>query len=454
MQAYIGILGDSLEEIRAALYSDARQTEDCLVLDVYVPTAVWENKNASAAPVMAWIHGGGYALGSKTDSGNPSGLVQRSSAVDPDGNGVIFVSLNYRLGMFGFLSSPDADATKNAGLLDQRLALEWIQEYIGLFGGDKSQTTVIGESAGGGSAVAQLTAFGGEQGPAPFTKVISQSAIWWTTPDEAGAWQQVLAQASTTQNASVTSVQQLRGLKIADLALVNQKVNGGWTSTGYAFSPVVDGVFLPDWPAQLLGAGRFHSDVEIMAGNNANESMYYFIANTSAVEPRIEARRLFLLGTPQDQLDYIYNVLYPEVLDGSYGYYSDIGRDTTMMDEALFKCNSLFLARAYDNMTHNYLFQGPPGTHGQDIAYTFYNNGADLDLANLPVSAATAHSMQDSFLAFTLGLDPSVGLANSTWSTYGDERVIEVFNSGGVGTGIDTINSTRCAYWQSGAWKG
>lgn len=422
------------------------------MLDVYVPTAVWDNKNVSAASVMVWIHGGGYGLGSKSDSGNPSGLVQRSSAIDPSGQGVIFVSLNYRLGMFGFLSGPDGDLTKNAGLLDQRLALEWVQEHISLFGGNKSQVTLIGESAGAGSAVAQITAYGGEQAPVPFSKVISQSAIWWTTPDEDGAWQQVLAQASTA-NTTITSVKQLRALDIATLALVNQNVIANSTSTGYAFSPVIDGTFLPDWPAQLLGAGRFHSNVEVMAANNANESLYYFIGNTSAVEPRVEARQMFLKDTPQDQLDYIYNTLYPEVLDGSYGYYSEIGRDTAMQDEALFICNSVFLANAFENATHNYVFQGPPGTHGQDIAYTLYNNGAESDLAGVAVSATIAHAMQDSFLAFAVGVDLGVASGTSAWPTYGLERNIQAFSATGVVAGVDVINSTRCAYWQSAAWK-
>ncbi|GKT58216.1 carboxylesterase family protein [Colletotrichum tofieldiae] len=452
LKAYIGILGDSLEAIKAALYSDARQTEDCLVLDVYVPTAVWNSKNVSAASVLVWIHGGGYELGSKSDSGNPSGLVQRSSAVDPNGQGVIFVSINYRLGMFGFLSGPDPDVTKNAGLLDQRLALEWVQEHIGIFGGDKAKVTVIGESAGGGGAVAQITAYGGEKGPAPFAKVIAQSAIWWTTPDEDGAWQQVLANASTANN-TVSSVKQLRALDIATLALVNQNVAGNSTSTGYAFSPVIDGTFLPDFPAQLLGAGQFYSDVEVITGHNANESLYYFIANTSAVGPRIEARQTFLLGTSQDQLDYIYNTLYPEVLDGSYGYWSELGRDLAMQDEALFICNSVFLAEAFGDATHNYVFQGPPGTHGQDIAYTFYNNGEELDLANVAVVASTAHAMQDSFLAFAVGADPSEASGTDAWPTYGLGRNVQEFSATGVVAGVDAINATRCAYWQSGAWK-
>ena len=77
--------------------------------------------------------------------------------------GIIAVSITYRLGLLGFLSGPavEADGNLNAGLLDQRAALEWIQRNIGKFGGDKSNVTIFGESAGGASVVMQLTAYGG-----------------------------------------------------------------------------------------------------------------------------------------------------------------------------------------------------------------------------------------------------------------------------------------------------
>ena len=91
--------------------------------------------------------------------------------------GIIFVSFNYRLGAFGWLSGPtlQSDGTANAGLYDQRLALQWVQDNIHTFGGDPNRVTVIGESAGGGSILHQITAFGGFQGPVPFQQGVLQS---------------------------------------------------------------------------------------------------------------------------------------------------------------------------------------------------------------------------------------------------------------------------------------
>lgn len=98
------------------------------------------------------IHGGGFTFGSKAGAlspglYNPSGLLQHSQ--QQDGTGMIFVGLNYRLGAFGFLSGPEveSDGTQNVGLYDQRLALDWVQENIHLFGGSPKRVTVLGEYA-------------------------------------------------------------------------------------------------------------------------------------------------------------------------------------------------------------------------------------------------------------------------------------------------------------------
>jgi carboxylesterase type B len=140
---------------------DPRTTEDCLFLDVIVPKKVFDGANSnsrikrrqsSGAPVVVWIYGGGYTGGYKTSSGNPDGLIASSQA--GGGDGIIFVAMNYRLGALGWLSGPTLQASggvSNAGLYDQRLALEWVQQNIHLFGGDPNKVTVMGESAGGRS---------------------------------------------------------------------------------------------------------------------------------------------------------------------------------------------------------------------------------------------------------------------------------------------------------------
>lgn len=142
-----------------------------------VPKTILDNakhqgySRAKLAPVMLWIYGGGYTAGEKSTY-NGAGLLGASQ------DGVIFVAINYRLGALGWSSGPSfqsSGGTANAGLHDQRFALEWVQKYIHLFGGDKDRVTVFGESAGGGSVMHQITAYGGEKGPVPFQAAIPQS---------------------------------------------------------------------------------------------------------------------------------------------------------------------------------------------------------------------------------------------------------------------------------------
>lgn len=132
---------------------DGRETEDCLFLDVMVPKKIFDrSRRSSLAPVLVWIYGGGYTGGEKANE-KPNGLLRRSN------NGIVYVALNYRLGALGWLSGATFQdgGTANAGLHDQRFALEWVQQNIHLFGGDKDRVTIIGESAGGGSVMHQIT---------------------------------------------------------------------------------------------------------------------------------------------------------------------------------------------------------------------------------------------------------------------------------------------------------
>lgn len=118
--------------------------EDCLLLNVYVP----ENPKATPMPVFLLVHEGGYTQGSANGAGN-----QGQAFVDASGGSVIYVAIQYRLGAYGFLSSTEVkeNGVANAGLLDQRAAMNWVQRHIRAFGGDPSKVTISGGSAGGGS---------------------------------------------------------------------------------------------------------------------------------------------------------------------------------------------------------------------------------------------------------------------------------------------------------------
>jgi carboxylesterase type B len=117
-------------------------SENCLLLDVFTPM----HPKSSSLPVLVEIHGGGYTQGS-AQSPQPHSMMYRANG------SFVWVSIQYRLGMFGFLAGRDIydNGDLNCGLLDQRLGLEWVQRHISKFGGDPSKVTITGSSAGGGT---------------------------------------------------------------------------------------------------------------------------------------------------------------------------------------------------------------------------------------------------------------------------------------------------------------
>lgn len=152
---------------KASDYGVASTNEDCLYLNVYAPV---EPTGEDTYPVMVWIHGGANIYGSGGADYNPENLVKQ---------GVIVVTLNYRLGALGFLAHPairDANGDSgNYGIMDQQLALEWVQENIAAFGGNPDNVTLMGESAGGHSVMTHLVA---PSSDALFDKAIVQSGAY------------------------------------------------------------------------------------------------------------------------------------------------------------------------------------------------------------------------------------------------------------------------------------
>ena len=286
-------------------------SEDCLFLDVMVPRNIFENSKSSKSSVLVWIHGGAYVLGSKEYFGNPAGLVERSQIGSADG--VIYVSLNYRLGAFGFLSGPSlkSNGSSNVGLLDQRFALHWIQENIHLFGGDPGKVTVIGESAGGHSILSQLTAYGGLEGPAPFSQIIVQSPAYGPYPSDL---QQEQVFELFLEALNVTSLQEARQLPSSILTTANEFIVESSPYGQFTFGPVVDGNFTPATPQKLLLQGSYNHSVKAMASHNTDEGLLFtspYIINQSSY---IQYVGSVFPSANSSTIAYITETLYPPVV--------------------------------------------------------------------------------------------------------------------------------------------
>lgn len=166
--------------------SNTESSEDCLFLDVYVPRAVFdEDGEANPLPVVVWIYGGAYSFGSKNQLGP---LYTGRSILRESGYRTIFVAGNYRVGAYGWLAGDYMQkvARPNAGLYDQALLFEWVQEYVGQVKGDKSHVSAWGESAGAGSILHHLVRGGGEIDPHFETFAVQSPALEWAWDNSPG----------------------------------------------------------------------------------------------------------------------------------------------------------------------------------------------------------------------------------------------------------------------------
>jgi para-nitrobenzyl esterase len=241
------------------IFRDKGVSEDCLNLNVWTPV----KSSKKRLPVMVWIYGGGFQAGAASEP--------RQDGENLAKKGVVVVSFNYRLGVFGFLSHPEltkesgVNASGNYGLMDQVAALRWVQKNIAAFGGDPKKVTIFGESAGSFS-VSALMASPLAQGL--FQRAIGESGAFFTAGDQTLS-QRALAQSEElgvkfVTSAGANSVAELRA-KSADEVL-----RAALQGQPFRFSPNIDGYFLPKDVYSIYAEGK-QSHVPLLAGWNADE---------------------------------------------------------------------------------------------------------------------------------------------------------------------------------------
>jgi len=236
-----------------------RQSEDCLTLNVWTPSLA----SSARLPVMVWFHGGGYTNGSGSQ-GTYEGtkLAKR---------GVVIVTVNYRLGVLGFLAHPALTAESplhtsgNYGLLDQIAALKWVRANIARFGGNPNNVTIFGQSAGGGSAMLLTIS--------PFARGLFQEAIF-----ESGAGLNLPTAAKgagprliEAEHAGVALAAKLHANSLAALRALPPSAFLGRDVPGVGRGPIIDGRIVPEDITVAYRAGR-EAQVPILMGWNGDEA--------------------------------------------------------------------------------------------------------------------------------------------------------------------------------------
>jgi para-nitrobenzyl esterase len=391
-----------------------QESEDCLFLNVLTPAV----GDGGKRPVLFWCHGGGFTAGSG------AGRLYNGTNLPSRGN-VVVVTVNHRLGPFGYLYLGDLASERyavsgNAGMLDLVAALEWVRDNIEAFGGDPANVTIFGES-GGGAKVSALLAMPAAHGL--FHRAIIQS----------GPGLRMMSREKATDNAAkllktleITpkDVERLSTLPIEQILETNARVNrnplGGW-------GPVVDGQVLPQHPFDPV-APALSATVPLVIGTNKDEATL-FLLNDAALPSLdvagLRARIEVLVGDATDTLLTAYRHAYPHASSGDLF--------TLFMTDRLFRMHSIAIAeRKYQQGSapvYMYLFTWETpvlngrlkSTHALEIPFMFDNlSPARNFTGESPELVPLAEKMSEAWLAFARDGKPGYrGLP--AWPVYGPE---------------------------------
>lgn len=395
------------------LSEPAQPGEDCLNLNVWTP-----DPGQAGLPVMVWIHGGAFR--------NGTGMIATYDGSHFARDGIVCVTINYRLGIEGFLYL--GEGTANLGLLDQIAALTWVQENIAAFGGDPNNVTIFGESAGGMS-VTTLLSMPSTRGL--FRRVIAQSGagnhvISVETSRLMGRYiaEKLGVEATPEAFARVPGDQLIK----AQVSLAEDVVTTPdplrWREIMLNLmphEPVIDGEIVPDLPIKLIAAGA-GAGIDVMVGTNTDEYQFFLVPQGAidVLGEQALARLSEAYGLSLEEALAIYRGLHPGASAGEL--YS------AMVTDWFFRIPAIRVAEArvaHDESAYMYefawrspQFDGRLGAcHALELAFVFDNLHQNENKALVGPAAPQelADAMHAAWVAFAATGDPG-------WPRYDPER--------------------------------
>ena len=417
-------------------------SEDCLYLNVYTPAA---RSSFGGRPVLVWIHGGG---------------LEQDGARDYDGtklaaDGVVVVTINYRLGALGFLAHPalaSHGAAGNYGLMDQQAALRWVQRNIARFGGDPGNVTIAGQSAGGLSVLAQMVSPGAR---GLFQRAIVQSGTFALNQRPLAVAEAAGKTFATAVGCADQSAACLRSAPVSDLV----------ANFGVEIPGVVDGAVLTQPIGTALARGQF-ARVPVINGITHDEELLF----VDGLKLTVSQGTNIPLAAPLDGSEATYEADIAQALGVSPARAAAIAAvyplsaNPTRPDEvfglavsdASFACPALQVdrqtaARGVPTYAYQFNDDAAPGfglgqaTHGAELPYLF-------DLPNSPVvlnagQQALAASMRTDWVSFAGTGNPSSRAL--PWPSFNGTRVLSLVPLQSQVT-TDFAAAHHCSFWAAG----
>jgi len=452
------ILGSILNYVTQSKFFNTfiPQSEDCLTLNVHRKRGL---NSSELLPVMFWIYGGAFEFGG-SNTYIPSNLLAQG---ERQGQNFIYVSINYRLGAFGFLGGLEikSEGSSNAGFLDQRIAMKWVADNIASFGGDPTKITIFGESAGAMSVAHHMVAYNGNntyKGKPLFRAAIMQSGSLLSAESVDASYPQLIfdavADAAGCNNAD-DKLKCLRKVPYEKMISANNAVPGAatYSSLKMSYIPRPDGTTFSDLPFKMILDGKY-TKIPYIIGDMNDEGTIFSLRNlnVSTEDEMMQYLKYLFPKLSSSKIDELLR-LYPQNATQGSPYGTGTSNPLTLQYKRLSSIigdlffqapRRIMLSLISDVPRYTYLskeLSGIPifGTfHANDIFWQYYSTGSGTSI------------YRNSFISFACTLNPNNAgeYMTTEWPQYQSNSLANmiVINSNSLSIGSDDFRNVPMSF--------
>ncbi|EFR00492.1 carboxylesterase [Nannizzia gypsea CBS 118893] len=417
--------------------------EDCLFLDAYVPGKVLRNREHEKLPVIVWIYGGGYSIGSK-DQTIEEGIYDGTSLVQHAAGNAIVITFNYRLSVFGWLAGTtmENEGLPNAGLHDQRAVFEWVRDYVHLLGGNRDKVSAWGESAGGGSILSHITANQGIVDPL-FQRAVVLSPGLSFPIDRKGMVEDQF------QNFSSRAGCAGQGLSCLRAANVSQLIQASYKGLG-SVGPAPDGRVLKHVFSVDIARGNYWRHLDSLIISHVYNEGGPFVTNYKTLESLSDLLKSLFPTYATKAISTLED--YYHLKNASNESVTTIG--SKMVRDAIFTCNIRDIVRKYPKKSYLMQYSPKAATHGQDVVAVWYS--PKLWNVSIPLfSGYQSYLLSHAITGNPNSLrDRDIDPPTIPWPKVGDtnaeklENTLDVVDTGYRLIADDQVLKSTCDVWQ------